>query len=110
MGAYGSPELHPNLRDNTPQTPPKQRKCPTIFKRVSFWLCISCVVLEIAFDDTRNVTGMLLACCISVFFSEGIALLCNAIRGRKAKTNAIAVVGSIVLYLAIALYLGYKGR
>lgn len=105
MGAYGSPELHPKLKESTP--PPK-RKIPATLKRVSFWLCALCVLLEIAFDDTHNITGMFLACCVSVFACEGAALFVNAIRERKTKTNAIAVVVSIVLYLATAFYLGAK--
>lgn len=102
MGAYGSPELHPKFRDNGP--PPK-KKSPAIFKRFSFWLCVVCVLCEIFFDDTGNIAGMLAACCISVFACEGIALLCNAIRGRKARANAIAVICSFLFYLAIGIYL-----
>lgn len=102
MGAYGSPELHPKLRDNG--LPPK-KKCPAIFKRASFWFCVVCVLCEIFLDDTGNIAGMLAACCISVFVCEGLALLCNAIRGRRAKANAIAVICSFLFYLAIGIYL-----
>ena len=107
MVAYGSPELHPKLR-NDPQPPKK--KAPAILKRGSFWLCVICILLEVFFDDTHNVTGMFLACCVSVFICEGITLLINALRGHKAKTNAIAVIVSVSLYLAIAFYLGSRGQ
>ena len=104
MAAYGSPELHPKLKASAP--PPTKRKFPALRKKASFWFCVLCILLEVAFDNTHNVIGMFLACCVSVFVCEGMSLLVNAIRGRSVKANAIAVVVSVALYLATAFYLG----
>lgn len=102
MGVYGSPELHPKLRNNPP--PPK-RKFPAIMKRVSFWLCAFWGLCFLIVDKTEeNAIGMIFASCMSVMLSEGIALFYNAIKRRNARGNAIAVLVSVAIIVVLALY------
>ena len=103
MGAYGSPELHPKLRDNSP--PPK-KKCPAIFKRISFWLCFLWLVCDFFVNGIGiNTLSTVLVCSLAVFVGEGISLLYNAVRGRNARANAIAVICSIIVFFATGIYL-----
>ena len=106
MGAYGSPELHPNLTDDNPK--PKQKKITGPLKRFSFWASMVLICSYVIYADNSQVALLsthISVCCLISLMCQIPALAINFILHNDTTLNLkIIAISAIVLFVSLVLY------